>query len=240
MRTDSTVPACWKSSRRSSSVAWKERLPTKSFAGIAEPPAAIRTEYTPPRARQRRQGKPSARGPRQASPQRGRYPTDGPTTCQANLAAECSLFHYVMPLLGVCRERNKNCSETTPRVRKHDVGNVLRQSRCDRMKISDYVLLRSAPRPALQLLLAAPSGCPSAPSSRTGRDAGDQHLRLDSDHHARALRGERLRDRAAAALAAARDQCRLDQLRGFWRARRSSNVSAGKLSAQSRPSESRP
>src|SRR5882762_5791685 len=114
MRTDSTVPACWKSSRRSSSVAWKERLPTKSFAGIAEPPAAIRTEYTPPRARQRRQGKPSARGPRQASPQRGRYPTDGPTTCQANLAAECSLFHYVMPLLGVCRERNKNCSETTP------------------------------------------------------------------------------------------------------------------------------
>src|SRR6266508_5315325 len=34
MRTDSTVPACWKSSRRSSSVAWKERLPTNSFAGI--------------------------------------------------------------------------------------------------------------------------------------------------------------------------------------------------------------
>src|SRR5262249_51555129 len=35
MRTDSTVPACWNSSRRSSSVAWKERLPTNSFAGIA-------------------------------------------------------------------------------------------------------------------------------------------------------------------------------------------------------------
>ena len=37
-------PACWNSSRRSSSVAWKERLTTKSFAGIEDPPAAIRTE----------------------------------------------------------------------------------------------------------------------------------------------------------------------------------------------------
>src|SRR5215467_15768878 len=35
MRTVSTVPACWNSSRRSSSVAWKERLPTNSFAAIA-------------------------------------------------------------------------------------------------------------------------------------------------------------------------------------------------------------
>src|SRR6266545_4560813 len=39
MRTDSTVPACWKSSRRSSSVAWKERFPTNSFAAIARPPS---------------------------------------------------------------------------------------------------------------------------------------------------------------------------------------------------------
>src|SRR5882724_3510698 len=69
-----------------------------------------------PPARQRRQGKPSARGPRQADPQRGRYPTDGPTTCQANLAAECSLFHYVMPLLGCAVSATKIAQRYTPRV----------------------------------------------------------------------------------------------------------------------------
>src|SRR6266481_59361 len=35
MRTDPKVPACWKSSRTSSSVAWNERFPTKSFVNIA-------------------------------------------------------------------------------------------------------------------------------------------------------------------------------------------------------------
>src|SRR6266849_10740105 len=35
MRTDPTGPACWKSSRTSSSVAWNERFPTKSFTTIA-------------------------------------------------------------------------------------------------------------------------------------------------------------------------------------------------------------
>src|SRR2546422_6191153 len=39
IRTVSTVPDCWKSSRRSSSVAWKERFPTNSFAAIARPPS---------------------------------------------------------------------------------------------------------------------------------------------------------------------------------------------------------
>src|SRR2546422_3850531 len=39
IRTVSTVPDCWKSSRRSSSVAWKERFPTNSFAAIAQPPS---------------------------------------------------------------------------------------------------------------------------------------------------------------------------------------------------------
>src|SRR5213076_1792054 len=37
IRTVSTVPACAKSSRRSSSVAWNERLPTNSLAAIARP-----------------------------------------------------------------------------------------------------------------------------------------------------------------------------------------------------------
>src|SRR3989337_772588 len=36
IRTDSTVPACWKSSRRSSSVAWKERFPTNSLAAMPD------------------------------------------------------------------------------------------------------------------------------------------------------------------------------------------------------------
>src|SRR5260370_19523544 len=35
MCTDPSVPACWKSSRTSSSVAWNERFPTKSFVNIA-------------------------------------------------------------------------------------------------------------------------------------------------------------------------------------------------------------
>src|SRR6266404_272175 len=35
MCTDPRVPACWKSSRTSSSVAWNERFPTKSFVNIA-------------------------------------------------------------------------------------------------------------------------------------------------------------------------------------------------------------
>src|SRR5229473_8389292 len=35
MRTDPRVPACWKSSRTSSSVAWNERFPTKSLVNIA-------------------------------------------------------------------------------------------------------------------------------------------------------------------------------------------------------------
>src|SRR5882762_100905 len=35
IRTVSTVPACANSSRRSSSVAWKERLPTNNFAAIS-------------------------------------------------------------------------------------------------------------------------------------------------------------------------------------------------------------
>src|SRR2546422_10692650 len=39
IRTVSTVPDCWKSSRRSSSVAWKERFPTNNFAAIARPPS---------------------------------------------------------------------------------------------------------------------------------------------------------------------------------------------------------
>src|SRR5262245_57951740 len=39
MRTVSTVPDCWKSSRRSSSVAWKDRFPTNNFAAIVRPPS---------------------------------------------------------------------------------------------------------------------------------------------------------------------------------------------------------
>src|SRR5215831_4982867 len=39
IRTDWTVPACWKSSRRSSSVAWYDRFPTNSFADMAHLPS---------------------------------------------------------------------------------------------------------------------------------------------------------------------------------------------------------
>src|SRR5207245_4078526 len=45
MRTDWTVPACWKSSRRSSSVAWYDRFPTNSFADMAPLPSP--TQDTP-------------------------------------------------------------------------------------------------------------------------------------------------------------------------------------------------
>src|SRR5262245_40062766 len=68
MRTDSTVPDCWNSSRRSSSVAWKERLPTNNFAGITNLLPRSRPSVTLPRLTLRRVGHHTVR---YATPLRG-------------------------------------------------------------------------------------------------------------------------------------------------------------------------
>src|SRR5262245_16407400 len=89
MRTDSTAPDCWNSSRRSSSVAWNDRLPTNSLAGIANLLPHLEPRASPPQAHRRGVGHnaPDTESigalcymPRKGGP----YPTFGFWACQGN------------------------------------------------------------------------------------------------------------------------------------------------------------
>src|SRR5690349_6829321 len=98
MRTDSTVPACWNNSRRSSSVAWNDRLPTKSFAGIVNLLPRSGPSALPPAHSGAPPGNPSASWTHVVRPAACRYPNGGLTACQGNLREECSLFHEIYVL----------------------------------------------------------------------------------------------------------------------------------------------